>query len=170
MITGTVKIGGKKYTFGEDGVLESQVTAKKSSSGIPFGTSKKALKKQIRDKGYDILGEDGSMLAFGKEDEMKMYGYVFDDDDRMQMYLTADGGNSVKSLKKTFDDRGYKVQESEKKDGNEYYLLVKSNSIVFCGYYGDYDFTVVIYVSPEYSHEIIEGDFDYSSLEELVMY
>ena len=157
MVTGRVKIGGKTYTFGKDGVLESAGAKSTEVQNIPFGASVETIKKSVDTTGYEIIDED-NVYGYGdmRADSLSVYLYVFDDDDKMQLYVTGEAGNKTASVRKTFRERGYETKmHVEDTD-----IFKASDSIIFLGYDEVLDITYTLYVSPEVSREVLEGGFD----------
>ena len=166
MVTGTVKIGSKTYTFGSDGVLRGE-TKSASKSGIPFGASKVTLKKSITSDGYVIVDESEGYIAFRKTGDERKYMYIFENG-KMTAYVSSIDGNTADSLKKHFKNSGYESVVSYQDDQYDFNMVEKGDSLVFFGYYGNHDWTMTLYMSPELSREIKENDYTIDKISDII--
>ena len=171
MVTGTVKIGGKTYSFGADGVLKGEVKAstKSAASAAPvkWGVSHDAVVKTFEGKNYPVFMDLQMFIIAGDEDNMKMY--MFDENDKLNMYGVITKGNSLASYKKTLENGGYKLLQKVDEDGATGYVFQKGNDIAMAAYGEEdgEDVSMIIYFSPELGKELLKemqsGEFDASS-------
>ena len=162
MRTGKLKISGKVYDFGKDGVLKSGSSSGSSSKllspldGFKWGMSQKSV---LKAGDFDKYVNDGPMLMVMDSAPYKYY--LFDKNDKLVCvgYASDKVSKYRDTFKGYFKDDGWK-SETSSKDGKAYSYVYSKDDQYGGLYYTDKVVMTMIF-SDDISDKIADGaDFN----------